>query len=142
MLLIDRYLLRSFLWVWFICFCSLTGLYIVIDALTNLEEFLKIAEKTQRNFVVVMGDFYLYRAISFFDRTSGILTLIAAMFTLAGLQRYNELTALLAAGTSKWRIVRPIIVAGACMALLAALNREIIMPAHRAKLTRSPQELV
>ncbi len=141
MLLIDRYLLRSFLWVWFICFCSLTGLYIVIDALTNLEEFLRIAERTQTNFVTVMGDFYLYRAISFFDRTSGILTLIAAMFTLAGLQRYNELTALLAAGTSKWRIVRPIVVAGACIALLAALNRELIMPAQRAKLTRTPQEL-
>lgn len=141
MLLIDRYLLRSFLWVWFICFCSLTGLYIVIDALTNLEEFLRIADRTQQNFIVVMGDFYLYRAISFFDRTSGILTLIAAMFTLAGLQRYNELTAILAAGISKWRIVRPIVVAGACIALLAALNREVIMPAHRAKLTRSPQEL-
>lgn len=141
MLLIDRYLLRSFLWVWFICFCSLTGLYIVIDALTNLEEFLRIAERTETNFVVVMSDFYLYRAISFFDRTSGILTLIASMFTLAGLQRYNELTAILAAGISKWRIVRPIVVAGACIALLAALNREVIMPAQRAKLTRSPQEL-
>lgn len=141
MLLIDRYLLRTFLWVWFICFCSLTGLYIVIDALTNLEEFLRIAERTQQNFLVVMGDFYLYRAIAFFDRTSGILTLIAAMFTLAGLQRYNELTAILAAGVSKWRIVRPIVVAGACIALLAALNRELIMPAQRAKLTRTPQEL-
>lgn len=141
MLLIDRYLLRTFLWVWFICFCSLTGLYIVIDALTNLEEFLFIAERTQTNFVFVMGDFYLYRAISFFDRTSGILTLIAAMFTLAGLQRYNELTAILAAGISKWRIVRPIVIAGACIALVAALNRETILPEQRAKLTRTPQEL-
>lgn len=141
MLLIDRYLLRTFLWVWFICFCSLTGLYIVIDALTNLDEFLRIAEKTQRNFMVVMGDFYMYRALAFFDRTSGILTLIAAMFTLAGLQRYNELTAILAAGVSKWRIVRPIVLAGACIALGASLNRELVMPQQRAKLTRSPQEL-
>ncbi|MGC4006997.1 MAG: LptF/LptG family permease [Pirellulales bacterium] len=141
MLLIDRYLLRNFFWIWLICFSSLTGLYVVIDALGNLEEFLAIGEKTQKHFLVVMGDFYLYRSLSFFDRTSGILTLIAAMFTLAGLQRFNELTALLAAGTSKWRIVRPLVFAGAIMAPIATVNREFVMPRDREKLSRTPQEL-
>ena len=46
MLLIDRYLLRQFAWVFIVCFCSLSGLYIVADALGNLEEFLSHAAKT------------------------------------------------------------------------------------------------
>jgi lipopolysaccharide export system permease protein len=141
MSLIDRYLLRQFLWVWLICFSSLTGLYIVIDAIANLEEFLSIAEKSQRHFLSVMGEFYLFRGIAFFDRTSGIITLVAALFTLAGLQRFNELTALLAAGTSKWRIVQPLVIAGTVIALGAAASREWLMPEYRSKMTQTPQEL-
>ena len=40
MLIIDRYLLRQFLGTFVVCYCSLTGLYIVFDAFTNLDGFL------------------------------------------------------------------------------------------------------
>ena len=39
MTVMDRYILRHFLQVFVICFCSLTGLYIVIDAFGNLARF-------------------------------------------------------------------------------------------------------
>ena len=39
MLIADRYVLRLFTRVLVICFLSLTGLFIVIDAVTNLDEF-------------------------------------------------------------------------------------------------------
>lgn len=139
--LIDRYVLRQFFWTFAICFCSLTGLYFVIDAFGNLEEFGSYAEKSQSSLMRVMTEYYSYQTLSFFDRTSGILTLIAAMFTLASLQRFNELTALLAAGTSKLRIVRPLLVAGVVIALLATANRELLIPKIRDKLSRSAQNL-
>ena len=41
MTIIDRYLLRQFLQTFLICYLSLTGLYIVFDAFTNLEDFLR-----------------------------------------------------------------------------------------------------
>ena len=43
MLILDRYLLRQFLQVFFICFCSMTGLFIVIDGFGSLEEFISYA---------------------------------------------------------------------------------------------------
>ena len=46
MFIIYRYLLRQFLQIFAICFCSMYGLYIVIDAFTNLEEFLRLAKST------------------------------------------------------------------------------------------------
>ena len=47
MRIIDRYLLRQFLHTFVICFLSLTGLYIVFDAFTNLEAFMHCAKGSQ-----------------------------------------------------------------------------------------------
>ena len=79
--IIDRYLLGQFVQVFFICFVSLTGLYIVFDAFAHLDEFIEFAEKNG-NLLEIMGGFYAYRAIYFFDKTSGLLALVAAVFTV------------------------------------------------------------
>ena len=122
MAIIDRYLLRQFLQTFLICFCSLTGLYVIFDLFTNLEEFLRSAEKSG-SLLSLMGSYYSFRAILFFDRTSGLLTLVAAMFTATWIQRHNEMTALMAAGISRLRVVVPVIVAAVVIAFLSAANR-------------------
>jgi lipopolysaccharide export system permease protein len=133
MRILDRYLLRQFLQNFLICFCSLTGLYIVIDAFGYLDAFMRFAGEHGSLFAI-MGEYYGYQTIGFFDRTSGILTLIAAMFTLAMFQRYNEMIALQAAGIRKWRIIKPVVAAAIFFILFAAVNREVVIPAIRAHL--------
>ncbi len=64
------------------------------------------------------------------------------MFTIAAFRRHNEMTALLAAGISKSRIVRPIIVAAILFAILAVVNREVVIPSIREKLNYKPQDLL
>ena len=118
MSIIDRYLLRQFVQTFLICYLSLTGLYIIFDAFTNLEEFLRVADKCG-GLAKLMVTHYGYRSILFFDRTSGLLALVAAMFTVAWIQRHNELTALLAAGVSRIRVVKPIIAAVVVIAFTA-----------------------
>lgn len=140
MRIIDRYLLRQFIQVFIICFCSLTGLYIVFDAFTNLDEFAKAAEK-EGNLLSLMGTFYAYRSVYFFDRTSGILALISAMFTITWIQRHNELTALAAAGIQTSRVIRPVIIAALAIGVLAAANREIVIPRISGHLSRDPNNL-
>jgi lipopolysaccharide export system permease protein len=130
MRILDRYLLRQFLQNFFICFFSLTGLYIVMDAFAKLESFMR----ARGNLLVNMGKYYAYHIDSFFDQTSGILTLIAAMFTIAIFQRYNELIALQAAGIAKWRIIRPVVIAAIFFTVLAATNREMVIPKIRDQL--------
>jgi lipopolysaccharide export system permease protein len=90
MQIVDRYLLREFLKVFLICFVSLTGLFIVIDGFGNLEEFISHSKNSGGGLLRVMGEYYAYRSLWFFDRMSGILTLIAAMFTVTWIQRHNE----------------------------------------------------
>ena len=53
MFILNRYLLRQFLQVFVICFLSLTGLYIVIDAFGHLDHFSSYAEKEGNLFGVI-----------------------------------------------------------------------------------------
>ena len=111
MLILYRYLLRQFLQIFMICFCSMDGLYIVIDAFTNSEEFISYGEKHGGGTCWSWENIMPIAASRFSTCTSGIVALIAAMFTFALFQRYNELTALLAAGIPKRRIVKPMVIA-------------------------------
>ena len=138
--IVDRYLLRQFIQTFLICFCSLTGLYVVIDGFANLEEFVTYAEK-KGTLLSVMGEYYAYRSLSFFDTTSHILTLISAMFTVTWIQRHNEMTALEAAGIPKARIVKPVIVAAIVVILLSVFNREWLIPSVRQQLSFNAQDL-
>ncbi|MFH1922194.1 MAG: LptF/LptG family permease [Planctomycetota bacterium] len=141
MKIIDRYLLRQFAWTFVICYVSLTGLYVVFDAFTNLEEFLRCAHM-EGGLLALMFSHYSYQGIVFFDWTAGLLALIAAMFTVTWIQRHNEMTALLAAGLPRTRVVAPVIGAAVVIAIVAAANRELVLPALREKLIRRPKDLV
>ena len=140
MTIIDRYMLRQFLWVFSICFISFTGLYVVIDAFGNLDEFISFAEK-KGSLIGIMGSYYGYRSLSFFDRTSGLLALVSAMFTVTWIQRHHELTAILAAGIPSFRVVAPVIAAAASISLLAAGSRELVLPEIREHLSYNAQNL-
>jgi lipopolysaccharide export system permease protein len=63
------------------------------------------------------------------------------MFTLATFQRYNELTALEAAGVPKSRIVKPVIVAVVALAAVAVANRELVIPRIRERFNTNAQNL-
>ena len=138
--IIDRYMLRQFVQVLVICFLSLIGLYIVIDAFGHLDHFVDYADK-HGSLLGTMAGFYAYRAIAFFDRTSGVLTLIAVMFTVTWIQRHHEMTALLAAGISRMRVLRPVLIAAIGVSLFAAANREVVMPNIRQHLAVDSKNL-
>src|SRR3954469_4555492 len=138
--IIDRYMLRQFVQVLIICLLSLIGLYIVIDAFSHLDHFIDYAGK-HGSLVKIMGTYYAYRGIAFFDRTSGVLTLIAVMFTVTWIQRHQEMTALLAAGITRTRVLRPVLMAAVCVSLAAAANRELVMPSIREHLATDSRNI-
>ena len=85
--------------------------------------------------------YYGYRLISFFDATSPIISLASGMFALSWLERHNELTALLAAGITRWRIAKPAILFTIFVSLLAIGNREFVLPSIRFVIARNAQDL-
>jgi lipopolysaccharide export system permease protein len=142
MFIIDRYLLGQYLRTFVICWISMTGLYVVVDAFSNLDEFLKYTEQSGRNLFAVLGSFYLYRSVFFFDRISAVLAMVAAMFTITWIQRHQELTALMAAGISRIRAAKPVLAAAIVITFIAVGAREFVIPVIRNELVRDPKDLL
>jgi lipopolysaccharide export system permease protein len=139
-MLIDRYIGRAQLHAFVIVFVSLAGLYFVFDAFTNMEEFISHAAESG-SLAKLLATYYSARFVWFFDATSQVIALASAMFALSWLERHNELTALMAAGVSRWRIARPVIVFAAVVSLMAAVNRELVLPRIRETFARNAQDL-
>lgn len=140
MRVIDRYLLWQFTQVFLICFISLAGLYTVIDAFGRLDDF-GGEGKSLGESVVAAGKYYGLQSINFFNQTSGILAMIAAMFTVTWIQRHNEMTALLAAGLPRWRILSPVLIAAILVAIMATGIREWVIPTMRYELSLDSEDL-
>ena len=141
MRIIDRYVLRQFICTFLVCYLSMTGLFIVFDAFTHMEEFLRCGRE-QGSVLGLLTSYYSYRSVLFFDQMVGLLSLIAAMFTISCLQRHNEMTALMSAGISRLRVAVPVIAMAVVIAFLAAGSREFLIPRFRDQLSRRPQDLI
>lgn len=126
MYLLDRVLIRSYLKSYLICLISLLTLWIVVDLFTNLEDY----TDRHANLSAVLrhiGAYYGYRVAQIFDRLSEAVVLLAATFTVALLQRNNEILPLLSAGVPTRRIVLPVILCACAMLGLIVLNQELVI---------------
>ncbi len=137
---IDRYLLILYLRVFAVCFVTLAGLLIVAQVFTNLDEFIQYG-KARGSLVRGLVEYYSPAMLAIFDRTCGLLVLLSTMFVIAWLYRTNEMTALLAAGISKARIIRPILIMSVLAIVFAAVSRECFIPHWATALSKSPQDL-
>ena len=85
----------------------------------------------------VMGRYYLIHQSLFFDYLCGVIGMMAAIFTVTWMQRNNEQLAMLAAGVSTHRAIRPVLVSSVIVSFLAMANQEIIMPRFAEELAKS-----
>ena len=136
----DRYLFANFIVSWGICFVSLVGLYVVIDLFANVDEFIEDHEGTLV-FVRRTSKYYAIHSLEYFNRLAPIITMIAAMITLASLHRHNELVALLAAGIPTVRALLPVLTGAGVMVALGVANREYLLPRFSEQLQRRHEDI-
>jgi lipopolysaccharide export system permease protein len=135
----DRYLLASFFRVWLVAFCCFAGLYVVVDLFNHLDDLLVQGEQSEGVFFLLCS-YYGPRLLVLAERTSAVLSLVAALFVLSWLQRTNELTAVEAAGVTRWRVVRPLLAASVVVSFVTIANRELVIPRYQQQLVRSAQD--
>jgi lipopolysaccharide export system permease protein len=148
MRIIDRYVFWSFIRNYLISFMVLIGMYIVLDMVFNFDDLTNLKGSVETTGVSsVLGtirniaDYYFYQCFLFFVHLSGIIPVVAAAFTLMRLSRFNELTAMLAAGVPLLRIAMPIVLAGVVLNGLMIADQELVIPAMLPKLTRSHDDV-
>jgi lipopolysaccharide export system permease protein len=123
---IDRLLIHGYVKAYVVCLVSLLSLYVVVDLFTNLDEFTHKHESLTE-VLEHIGTYYGYMSAQIFDRLGEAVVLLAAMFTVAWLQRNNELLPLLSAGVSTRRVVMPILFSACALLSLVVLNQELVI---------------
>ena len=124
---LDRYIAWNFIAPFAIATAFITGLYIVGDAFGKLDDYIEeagaIGEALAR-----MTQMYALRIPAFVAPIVPMGMLFGAAYGISQLSGRNELTAMKACGIGLWRILAPVYVAAAVIALLGMANRELLVP--------------
>lgn len=91
--------------------------------------------------LMLVVDFWWPKLLNLFNVTIGLLLVAAMGFTLAGMSRSRELTAILASGTSLYRVARPILAVSVVCVVLQGLNQEFLVPRIAPLILRSHETL-
>jgi hypothetical protein len=109
MKILDKYVAKNFLIGYAIAFCVLIGLRIIIDLFVNLDEFTEHADLGALAVVGNILSFYTLHSLLYFRDFAGMITVVAAAFSLGKMIHLNELVAVMASGVSLKRVIVPII---------------------------------
>lgn len=137
MKIIDKYIARNFLFGYMISFLVLVGMRVVIDLFVNLDEFAERADLGTVGVLTNIITFYGARIALYFKEFAGIITVVAAVFSLGKMTRNNELVAVMASGVSLKRIIAPIILLAMLLTGLLVIDQELIIPHLANRLVRS-----
>lgn len=145
---LDRYIIRTFLINFAVLAAVLVGLFVVVDLLVDLDEFVKGARVFADDYggfipalIVVMAGWYGPLLLLMYVNGSGLIAVAAMGFTLVQMHRNRELVALLAGGVSMYRIAAPILVAGFVLNVLTFPAQEWVIPRYADDLARNKSHL-
>ena len=142
MLIVDRYIWKSFMGSYLLMLVLGMGAYVLFDILGNMDEFAKNTEQSTGEMLKIMVDYYFHNLPLYFAQLSGPIMAFAGSFTLAMMLRNNELVALLAAGMPLPRLAAPILVGAVLIVAVWFLNREFLIPAWAEKIARTKDDVI
>jgi lipopolysaccharide export system permease protein len=137
MKILDRYVAKNFLIGYAIAFCVLIGLRIIIDLFVKLDEFTEHADMGTLAVIKNILTFYGLHSILYFRDFAGMITVVAAAFSLGKMVRYNELVAVMASGVSLKRVIVPIVLLALLLTGLLVIDQEFLIPPLSDKLVRT-----
>jgi len=139
---LDRYVAKNFLTGYFISLMVLVGMRIVIDLFINLDEFAE--QHTNLGTIEVIWNicrFYGTRSCLYFRDFAGMITVVAAVFSLGKMIHNNELIAVMASGVSLKRVITPIILLAILFTGFLIIDQEFVIPNFANELTGDHDEL-
>jgi lipopolysaccharide export system permease protein len=141
MKILDKYVARNFLLGYAIAFFVLIGLRIIIDLFINLDEF---TEHANLGVLAVAKNIFVFYGLNttlYFRDFAGMITVMAAAFSLSKMVHLNELVAIMASGVSLKRVIGPIVLLGLLLTGLLVIDQELIIPSLRDKLAREHDDV-
>jgi lipopolysaccharide export system permease protein len=138
---LDKYVAKNFLVGYAISLAVLMGMRIVTDLFVNLDEFAEHSTLTTTEVLKNIATYYGIQATVYFRDFAGLITVIAAVFSLGKMTRNNELVAVMASGVSLKRLIMPIVILSVLLTGVLVVDQEFVIPNLADKLVLSPDEI-
>src|SRR6185503_13507215 len=120
----DRYVLKTFVASYVPLAGTMLLLFMIADAFGRLDKFLK----GEGNVLYTILRYYAAMLPLLFLRFGSFITLAAAMFAIARLQRNNEVVPVKAGGVSIHRFTLPLFGCAAFLGAVAFADSEVLIP--------------
>ena len=127
---LDNYILKAFIPTFFMCLLIISGIYIIVDLLQKLGEFVDMGGEAFSTGIRYYS--YLFPVIIF--QFFPAVTLIAMGIVLVRLSRNREILAMQVAGISLYRILLPVFVVTVVMSFASFGDQEWIIPRFAERL--------
>jgi len=123
MLIIHQHLIKNFLRNFLHTMAGALILFTMMDVLDHMNSLMD----NEATFSMI-SRYYAYKAAWIIDTVLPIAMLMSTLFTLGGMARYLELTALFSSGWSLMRVTRPLIILAVITTFLSLGWREYVLP--------------
>lgn len=123
MTLLDKYLIKKFIYILFFGILAFIIIFIVIDVIENIDKFIDRKADTSTVFL-----YYLYYIPYIISLTLPISMLLSSLFSIGNMTQHNEIVAQKSAGISLYRIFTPIFISAFVISILAGIFSETLVP--------------
>jgi lipopolysaccharide export system permease protein len=128
MRILDRYILKSIIHIFFSCIFVFLFLYIVIDLLSNLDEVLK-----HQATLALLVRYYLSYLPIMFVQVSPFACLLSTVYTFGKLNHNNEIIAMRSSGLSIFEIARNALIFGLLISMAVFWVNDRFVPVSLAE---------
>jgi len=132
---IDKYIVKAFVPSFIICMFAICGIYIVVDAIQKINDFIEMGV----NAFTMATHYYGLMVPVFVAQLFPAITLIAVSLVLIRFVKNNEILAMQVAGINLYRIMLPIFAVSIFLSFLAVINQELVIPKFAERLEKVEQ---
>jgi len=123
MRILDRYILKSVLSIFFSCIFIFLFLYVIIDVLSHLEDILR-----QQVQLSILVQYYLSYLPIMFVQVAPFACLLSTLYTFGKLNQDNEIIAMRSSGLSIFQVTKTVIIFGLLISLFIFWVSDRIVP--------------
>lgn len=123
MRILDRYLIKGFLFPFLYCLALFSVIFIIIDSFNNLDEYIRYGSN-----IKIVLTYYFFLMPALLVQIIPISILVAILYVLGNLNRHNEIVALKASGVSAFQILSPYLFSGILISFSILLINETVVP--------------
>ncbi|MCM8766260.1 MAG: LptF/LptG family permease [Candidatus Omnitrophica bacterium] len=123
MRIVEKYILKNFSIPLLYTLIAFIFLFIIADLFGHLDEFIR-----NRISSGIILNYYLYSLPLIIVQVLPFAGLVASIYSLGNLQRYNEMIAMYASGIGLLKVLRPYVATGIVLSLITYLLNERVNP--------------